>query len=379
MIKFLLIYLTVYSLVHYYLLHKTAMLLDLGTKARWGLVFFMLLMILAPILIRVAENMGHKAGMEQFAYLSFTWMGLLFLFIIIFAVLDTARFGLFLVDKIGWMKVSLPPLNPKAVFTGIAVLVLGIYGYGLYEARAIRTEHVTIRSPELSEETGRIRLAQISDVHLGLIVRTARLEKILTAVEEARPDVFFVTGDLVDGQLDDIGAMAAMFSRIAPPYGKFAITGNHEFYAGLDSSLDFIRHAGFTTLRNRSVRVGGINIVGVDDGAAERFQVQRQPLEPELLANLPPDGFTILLKHRPVIDAQSAGLFDLQLSGHTHKGQIFPFNILTYIFYPRPSGLSVLDTGARLYLSRGTGTWGPPIRFLSPPEVTIIDLVPEMN
>jgi predicted MPP superfamily phosphohydrolase len=93
------------------------------------------------------------------------------------------------------------------------------------------------------------------------------------------------------------------------------------------------------------------------------------------LSSLPEDRFTLLLKHQPIIDAGAVGLFDLQLSGHTHKGQIFPFNLVTRLFYKRHAGLSKIQENAFLYVSRGSGTWGPPARFLSPPEVTLIELV----
>jgi predicted MPP superfamily phosphohydrolase len=97
--------------------------------------------------------------------------------------------------------------------------------------------------------------------------------------------------------------------------------------------------------------------------------------ETELLSKLPREKFTILLKHRPLVDREALGLFDLQLSGHTHKGQIFPFNLVTMLYYPTHAGFLRLEGDASLYISRGSGTWGPPIRFLSPPEVTIIDLL----
>ncbi|MFA6464649.1 MAG: hypothetical protein WCT30_02770, partial [Desulfurivibrionaceae bacterium] len=161
-----------------------------------------------------------------------------------------------------------------------------------------------------------------------------------------------------------------------PRLGKFAITGNHEFYAGLQEALDFTRESGFTLLRQQRVTVGGINIVGVDDPTVKASDHEPVVSEHEFLAAQPKENFTLLLKHRPDIDPNSVGLFDLQLSGHTHKGQIFPFNLLTWFFYPHRAGeLTRLHSGF-LYLSRGTGTWGPPIRFLAPPEVTIIDLVP---
>jgi predicted MPP superfamily phosphohydrolase len=252
--------------------------------------------------------------------------------------------------------------------------MISIYGY--FEAGSIRTEHVRIQSSKIPEEAGRIRIVHISDVHLGLIVREGRLKKILTRVREADPHIFVSTGDLVDGQLDNLAELGDSLSEIKTRYGKFAVTGNHEYYAGLSRTLEFTKSAGFTLLRGEAVSLpAGIQIAGVDDPAGEWSGLNPGMAEQELLSKLPRDQFTILLKHRPRVDKDTEGLFDLQLSGHVHKGQIFPFNLLTYIYYPVKAGHISLGNGSSLYVSRGTGTWGPPIRFLAPPEVTVIDLM----
>ena len=120
-----------------------------------------------------------------------------------------------------------------------------------------------------------------------------------------------------------------------------------------------------------------MTIVGVDDPAGSGLRKSDGEIERELLGKAPADRFTLLLKHRPDVEKDSAGLFDLQLSGHVHKGQVFPFRLFTRLFYPMYAGFYELSTGSHLYVSRGTGTWGPPIRFLAPPEVTLIELVHE--
>jgi predicted MPP superfamily phosphohydrolase len=129
-------------------------------------------------------------------------------------------------------------------------------------------------------------------------------------------------------------------------------------------------------LRREGVRLpAGINIAGVDDPAGEYMDHPPHPDEREILAKLPRRNFTLLLKHQPLEDGNAAGLFDLQLSGHVHRGQIFPFLLLVKLHYPLVEGLHRLASGAHIYVSRGSGTWGPPIRILAPPEVTILDLV----
>jgi len=178
--------------------------------------------------------------------------------------------------------------------------------------------------------------------------------------------------------MDRLNNLAAMLATLNPPLGKFAIAGNHEFYAGIRQSGRFLRAAGFNLLRNDGFKLNGlINLVGVDDPAGKRRYPQNGQVGKEekiLLANSDSERFTLLLKHRPTVEMESIGQFDLQLSGHTHGGQIFPFNLITRLYYSNQRGLYRLDKGSVLYVSRGTGTWGPPMRFLSPPEVTVIEL-----
>jgi predicted MPP superfamily phosphohydrolase len=147
---------------------------------------------------------------------------------------------------------------------------------------------------------------------------------------------------------------------------------------GLPHALEITTRAGFTVLRNEAVTVSGlINIAGVDDPTGKYLGLSTGLLEERLLSRLPKDNFTLLLKHQPIIREDSLGLFDLQLSGHTHQGQIFPFRYMVQIFFSHIGGWYDLPKGSHLYVSRGTGTWGPPIRFLSSPEVTVIDLIHE--
>ena len=376
MIRFLLLYLSIYPLVHYYALRKIRAAFLLSKKAHLCLVLFMATMIAAPIMVRLAERAGIETGARFWAYTSFSWMGLLFLFTTISAAVDTVCYAILATEKIQKRKLSLPQVSPRQLFAAQAMLALAVYGYGLFEAADIRLEHIEIASPKIAASTGRIRIAQISDVHLGLIIREGRLKQIIARIQEAQPDILVSTGDLLDGQLNHLTTEAGLLAAVNPPLGKFAITGNHEFYAGLQDALDFTDASGFTILRQQGVVAGGINVVGVDDPAVRAFGNEQAKSEHDLLAAQPKENFTLLLKHRPAIEPNSLGLFDLQLSGHTHKGQIFPFNLLTWFFYPQRAGqLTALNSGL-LYLSRGTGTWGPPIRFLAPPEVTIIDLVP---
>jgi predicted MPP superfamily phosphohydrolase len=377
-ILFISTFLTLYSAIHFYAFMKARKALSLGGGAAALLVLFMLVMVFSPVLVRLSENLGFERSARIMAYVGYTWMGILFLFVSASLFLDAVSLIGYAARAVTQKIPLILALSSRQGFLAALVAAVLAAGYGSFEAWRIRTEHVTIRTTKLPETQPPIRIAQISDVHLGLIVREARLGRILEKVKEASPDLLVSTGDLVDGQTDNLTRTVEMFREINPRLGKFAITGNHEFYAGLQLSVDFMKEAGFTVLRGEGVTVSEtLNIAGVDDPAGRGFDAVKEGPEKEILSGLPRDKFTVLLKHRPVVSEGSPGLFDLQLSGHAHKGQIFPFTLLVRLFFPMISGSYDLPSGSFLYVSRGSGTWGPPIRFLSSPEVTVIDIVPE--
>ncbi len=366
----------IYILMHVYAFMKVKAAFALGIRGGFFIVLFMTAMVLAPIFIRLLERYGYEYPARLLSYVGYTWMGLLFLFLCASLVLDVYRFfvhgtGLLLRrDLIPFLP------SPRTCFVAPFVLasVLAVYGY--FEARDIRVETVTIGTPKIPASVGKLTITQISDVHLGLIVREERLELILEKVKSSNPDIVISTGDLVDGQINDLKGLAELLHEIKPRYGKYAITGNHEFYAGLSQALDFTRRSGFTLLRGQAVTAGDlVNIAGVDDPAGKAFGLYKGVPESDLLSGLPHDKFTLLLKHLPLVDESALGLFDLQISGHTHKGQIFPFVWVTRLFFNHPTGWTDLPEDSHLYVSRGTGTWGPPIRLLAPPEVTVYELV----
>jgi predicted MPP superfamily phosphohydrolase len=376
MTLFLLTFFLIYGSVHLYAFLKAKAAFAFGIHTGIYIALVMVLMIFAPIIVRLSEKAGFEFFARLMSYIGYTWMGILFLFFSASLIIDIYHLLIYLSSLI--LRKDFILLTPSARFSFfipfLLSVVIGIYGY--FEAKNIRTETVIIKSPKIPEEIGRLRIVQISDVHLGLIVGEERLKRILNEVKKANPDILVSTGDLVDGQIDNLSEFAESFKEINPRYGKFAITGNHEFYAGLTNALNFIKKAGFTILRGEGLTVAGlINIAGVDDPGGKTYGNFKDIPEKELLSELHSGKFTLLLKHRPLVDKNAIGLFDLQLSGHIHKGQIFPFSLITGLYYPTQAGFANLPNGSCLYVSRGAGTWGPPIRFLSPPAVTIIELV----
>jgi uncharacterized protein len=376
MTMFLIFFFSVYAGMHIYAFHKAKSAVLFGTKTGICTGLFMLLMIMAPFIVRYLERAGLETYARIAAFIGYTWLGVLFLFFSCAVAIDVYRFLVYFAGFVLQKNVSIITPSAKISFFVPLLLSAAIGTYGYFEAENIKAEKIVIISSKIPKETGSLRIVQISDIHLGLLIREKKLKKILDEVKSLKPDILVSTGDLVDGQVCRLKELEALFQEINPRYGKFAITGNHEFYAGLKDALCFIENAGFIILRGESMNIGGlINIAGVDDPVGSVSRISKNISEKELLANLRNNMFTLLLKHRPVVDKESYGLFDLQLSGHVHKGQIFPFSIITWLYYPVASGTAHLMDNSYLYVSRGAGTWGPPIRFLSPPEVTLIELI----
>jgi len=372
---FLLSFFLIYGGTHFYFFLKMRGALSPGMPASLVLTLFLLLMVFSPILVRLLENEGLETSARVVAYIGYIWMGFLFLFLSLSLVIDLYHGFMHAAAFLLQRDLSFLFLSRRVALFLPLVWGVGTALYGYFEALDIKSEKVSIMTPKIPLAVGKITIVQVSDVHLGLIVRKERLAKIIALIRASSPDILISTGDLVDGQINSMTGLAELLNEIKPRYGKFAVTGNHEIYAGLRQTLAFTGQSGFRVLRGESVVAGGmINIAGVDDPVIARIDHKPLTSEKILLEGLSRERFTLLLKHRPAIDRESMGLFDLQLSGHVHKGQIFPFNLLTHLFYPVKMGYSRYPSGSSLYVSRGTGTWGPPIRFLAPPEVTVIEL-----
>jgi predicted MPP superfamily phosphohydrolase len=372
----LLTFFLLYGSLHFYFFLKVRAALAPGAVAQTIVIVLLVLGLMAPIIVRVSERLGLEILVHLMSWAGYLWMAVVLLFFSASLLIDLSRLlvyagGFVLRTDVG----AFLPTARTLFFVPLSVALI-IGGYGFFEARQIRTERVEIRSAKIPMAAGKIRIVQISDVHVGVLVRGERLAAMLRKVREASPDLLVATGDLVDGQLDSMAEAAAQFREIRPRYGKFAVTGNHEFYAGIDAAIDFITRSGFITLRGEVANIGdALDLAGVDDPTIRLRGVQGGLSDREVLAH-GGGRFAILLKHQPTVETDAPGVFDLQLSGHTHKGQIFPFSLITSRFFRYHSGNYRLGENALLHVSRGTGTWGPPIRFLSPPEITVIDLIP---
>jgi uncharacterized protein len=363
MLTFLSVALLIYGSMHLYAFGKVWMSFPHSLALGLTLTLAGIVLTFAPLLVWFLERQSWHRVTVAAAWVSYTWMGYLFLFLCIGLLFDLGH-AIAMLLNFNWL------LNETMTFRIMGLLAFALLGYGFVEARQIRIEEVNITTPKLA--SGRVTIAQISDLHLGIMLGDGFLDRIIEKLREIKPDIVVATGDIVDGQGDNLAALARHVQSYAPPLGAYAVTGNHEVYAGLENSLRFLRNAGFTVLRGESAEAGDIVLVGVDDPSAMPTGHKAKLDESRAPASVTTNDFIVLLKHQPVVDSDTP--FDLQLSGHIHGGQIYPFVHLTRLFYGVKTGLTELAEGRRLYVSRGTGTWGPPIRLFAPPEITLITI-----
>ena len=259
---------------------------------------------------------------------------------------------------------------------GAAVLT----GYGVYEShKRADVEEVDIPLENLPPEFDGFRIVQFSDIHVGPTIKRRFVEGIAEQVDGLKADCLVFTGDLVDGSVSWLRDDVAPLKDLVAPFGKFFITGNHEYYSGAMPWIEEAGRLGFDVLLNEHRIVqhgeGRIILAGVTDYGAGDF-IPEQTSNPAMaLANAPTGVVRILLAHQPrsIFEAARVGI-DLQLSGHTHGGQFFPWNYLATLSQPYIKGLHRYDK-TWVYVNRGTGYWGPPLRLGIPPEITVIKLV----
>ncbi|MFE2934028.1 metallophosphoesterase [Streptomyces sp. NPDC059278] len=261
----------------------------------------------------------------------------------------------------------------RAVGGAAAVAGLGTVGLGTYGVlRGPRVKRITVPLAKLPRSAHGFRIAVVSDIHLGPILGRAHTRRIVDTINRTQPDLVAVVGDLVDGTVADLGPAAEPLALLKARHGNFFVTGNHEYYSGAAQWVDQVRELGLHPLENDRVEIGGFDLAGVNDIAGE--SEGQGPDFGRALGDRDRTRAAVLLAHQPVVihDAVAHGV-DLQLSGHTHGGQLWPGNFIADLANPTGAGLDRYgDT--QLYVSRGAGAWGPPVRVGAPSDITVVEL-----
>ncbi len=273
------------------------------------------------------------------------------------------------VDVASWAQ-------PRAV--GVLLVVLPVLALGAFVARRPVVKRVEVHVDGLPAAFDGFRVVQLSDVHLGETLRRPFAEALVAQVNGLRADVVVLTGDIVDGQVGKLEDDVAPLRGLEAAHGVYFVTGNHEYYHGADAWEAAMAALGLTVLRNahRVIEKGGAQLViaGVPDLQGSSFSSAHRPDAAQAFHGAPAGAKRLLLAHQPRFAKHARGHgVDLMLSGHTHAGQIAPFNFFVKLQQPVVAGLHVID-GVRTYTSAGTGYWGPPFRVLTRGEVTEVVL-----
>jgi len=346
-----------------------------SSKVYW-LVF--LLLSFSYLFSRLSEKFLPTALYEGLTLIGAYWLAFMWYFLLVITALDLLR----LLDR--WLR--LVPMEIKrnlnpAMGLAVIVLVVGIVSYGAWNARHPRVNHYDLTIAKQAGSLKQLHVVMVSDIHLGTIVHNGNLTKMVNMVNELKPDLILFAGDVFDENIESSNKqqVSDTFRKLSAPYGVFAVLGNHEYIGGnAEEAIDYLGEAGVQVLRDDFLEIAGsFNLVGRDDRSGARYNGgPRQDLK-TLMQGIDRDLPIIVMDHQPshLEEPEGQGV-DLQVSGHTHAGQLFPIGYITRRIFEDDWGLLRKDN-FQIIVSCGYGTWGPPIRLGNTPEV--VDIMIKFN
>jgi uncharacterized protein len=378
--------------MHYYIWTRLVRDTDVGEPWRRLLTVGIAAAAVAIPVAFVAMRARSGALADGFVFGAMLWMGVAFLLLSSLVLVDLGRLAVSGIGALAdWLRhAPEAPADPerrrlvaRAVAGGAVLVAGGAAAYSVSSALGDPKIHeVPVRLERLPRALSGLTIAQITDLHVGRTIGEEEVRRVVEETNRLRPDLVAITGDLVDGSVRMLERAVAPLAGLQSRYGTFFVTGNHEYYSGVNAWEEHLRRLGMRVLRNERVAIGdagaSFDLAGIDDWrSAGMAPGHLGPDLPGALAGRDPERSLVLLAHQPrgVEEAARAGV-ELQVSGHTHGGQIFPFTLATALVYPYLHGLyRVRDgNGSQIFVSRGTGYWGPPMRLGSPPEIARIVL-----
>jgi predicted MPP superfamily phosphohydrolase len=342
-----------------------------------------LIPVISMFLFRYMEHWG-----ETWAWVVYVGLGFLSLLFTALVVRDVGLLGVKGFELLSSFfssseRTTLDTSRREFLFQTTNIAVLGVAGaltaYGVYQARRKPgIVNITVPIQRLPEAFEGFRIVQITDIHAGLTVKRDWIETVARQVHELKPDLIAFTGDLADGSVAYLRDHVAPLAELSAPEGKFFVTGNHEYYSGAEPWVKEAERMGYRVLLNEHHLVSrtgsSIVLAGVTDSSGGDFLPHHASDPMKAIEGAPSDTVKILLAHQPrsLYAALPLG-FDLQISGHTHGGQLFPWNLLATLGQPYIAGLHK-HKNTWVYVSRGTGYWGPPVRVAARSEITVLTL-----
>lgn len=352
---------------------------------RWKRALTVLVVLLAALLAGVflSSRTVPEGWRRTTVNYGFLWLGLLFYLTVFLATFDVARWLARLLRRKpravdAGRRAFLARAGASAAVAGTAVIAVT----GRRTAFEITKPELAVPLARLPRELSGFRIVHLTDLHIGPLLQERFVETVVEETNASRPDLIVVTGDLVDGPIARLGSVIDPLAKLRARCGIAFVTGNHEYYSGAEAWLSFLRARGIEVLLNRRIAVGdpgpggaSFDLAGVPDHHAGRFLSEHEPDLARALAGRDPERELVFLAHQPKQLALARGLgVGLQLSGHTHGGQMWPFRALVAMAQPFVTGLHRTEEGSAIWVSRGAGFWGPPMRVLEPAEIPTIVL-----
>ena len=383
-LTFLAITLSIMGGVHWYLFSRLVRETAIPLPWSTGLGVALVAVVFSIPLSFIASRVLDKNLARYFVVPVYIWLGFAFQTFFLFLVIDIVRGGSWLVRTFyelgpffgdpaqglkAWRVMAFSAVGTTILATGFAIW------WGL--SRLV-VKRIDIPLPGLPPGLDGFTIAQLSDLHLDLVHGKDWLASVVEKTNALSPDLIAITGDLAEGSVASFAEEVEPLRGLSAPQGTFFVTGNHEYFHDLNGWLELLKELGIRVLRNERVRIGdgehSFDLAGVDDHDGGRIAPGHGPDLRKALKNRDPNRAVVLLAHQPrIMEEASRNGVGLVLSGHTHGGQIWPFSYLVYLQQPYVRGLKERG-GTKLYLSSGTGFWGPPMRLGTTAEITLITL-----
>lgn len=364
-----------------YVCVRTARALGLGLRGGCALAAVHAGFLLLFLAVHVTGGYWAPATARVATFAADIWIAVVFWMGSVLIFLDLAWNFPVMLGGLSWRPYGRLRLRSEPMVMLAAGLTLTAAVVGLDQAASVRVARVTVETERLNFDARPLRIVLLADLHLGRTSNADTIRRVRDLAAREKPDLLLSAGDFIDVPCAEAKAQANLFRAIRSPLGKYAVLGNHECYAGAAKATELLDDAGFVLLRNHVTVLGEYwKLAGVDDPASGDLVQLGEGPEKWLLPAPKKERYCILLKHRPEVSDAARRNVDLQLSGHTHNGQIFPFGLFTRRAYPWPVGrLMEFRDGLTFYISPGAGTWGPPFRLFAPPEITVLEIVPKLH
>jgi predicted MPP superfamily phosphohydrolase len=362
----------VFALLNMYISKRLIAKLDISDRNKRYLRIFLLINLIGILCYMLAR---YYVNTPSWLYFLFSVpIGVLFLLFWSAVIYDISR-----------VLLSFAPISPsrrkffkKSLDISSLAIASTLSLRALYEAKFVEIEKVHVEIKNLKES---YKIVQLSDIHIGGLIDKEFIEDIVQKANALTPDIVVITGDLIDVDVSAAKGSLGELAKLNSKYGTFFIVGNHEYFHGIEKIITAVKSLGIRVLENENVYIGedgkGFNLAGVYDVMGYRTKTYMPDLNKALEGVK--ESPTLLLAHQPLFINEVFGGVDLMLSGHTHGGQLFPFRFLVKLQQPYISGLYQHNKDLQIYVNRGTGFWGPPMRLGASSEITEIVIQPLTN